>query len=110
MKRDELEEKAEQALVFLHGQAKSHGKIRAQSDYLDAHVKTVLARCKGKHPGVSASAAESLALADPEYLAALEARRQANEEWYTAQFLREAAQAHISAFQTASANERAYAG
>lgn len=110
MKRDELEVKAEQALLFLHGNAKSHGKIRATSDYLDAYVKTVLAKCKGKWPGMSASAAETSALADPEYLAALEQRRQANEEWYTAQFMREAAQAHISAFQTASANERAYAG
>ena len=110
MKRDEIEEKAEEALLFLHSNAKKHGKIRAQSDYLDAYVKSVKATVKGRSKLTSASAAEDEALRSPEYLAALEARKQANEEWYTALFLREAARAHIDAFQTVSANERAHAG
>lgn len=109
MNREELEVKAERALILLHQNAKEHGSARAQSDYLDSWVKTVLARCKQKHPGMSAAAAEAVALTDPEYIAALEARKQANEAWYSAQFLREAARAHIDAFQTASANERAMA-
>lgn len=106
LSRDELEPKAEMALLYLHEEAKAHGKLRAQSDYMDAHVKTVLARCKGKHAGQSMAAADAQAQSDPEYLAALEARRQAAEEWYSVQFLREAAHAHVDAWRTACSNER----
>ena len=106
MKRDELEVKAEQALLFLHGNAKQHGQLRARSDYLDAWVKSEKARIKSKFPGISQVAAEDEALRHPDYIAALEARRSAAEEWYAALFLREAARAHLDAFQTVSANER----
>ena len=107
MKRDELEVKAEQALLFLHGNAKMHGQLRARSDYLDAWCKSEKARIKSKFPGISQVAAEDEALRHPDYIAALEARRSAAEEWYTAQFLRDAAQAHLDCWRTACSNERA---
>lgn len=109
MKREELEDRAEQALKYLHGEAVEHGRLRAQSDYMSAYVKTVLAKCKGKHPGISVAAQDVQAQCDPEYLSALQAQHNADEQWYAALFLREAAQAHIAAFQTMSANERAFA-
>lgn len=107
MKRGELEERAERALHFLRDSAEQHAKLRATSDYMDAWVKTVLAKCKQKAPGLSQAAAEASAMGDPEYLAALEARKRAAEEWYHALFLRDAAFAHIDAWRTCSSNERA---
>ncbi len=109
MKREDLEEKAEQALKYLHSNAVEHGRLRAQSDYMASYAKTVLAKCKGKHAGMSMTAAEAQAQCDPEYLSVLQAQHEADEQWYAALFLREAAQAHIAAFQTMSANERAFA-
>ena len=109
MKRDELERMAEKSLRYLHEGAVDHATLRAQADYLASWVKVVKAKCKAKNPGQSATAAEDAALRDPEYLAALEAQRQADQAWYEVQFKREAARAHLDAFQTVSANERVMA-
>ena len=109
MKRDELEKMAEKALIYLHQGAVEHAALRAQADYLASWVKVVKAKCKAKHPNISATGAEEAALRDPEYLAALEAQRQADQAWYEVQFKREAARAHLDAFQTVSANERVMA-
>ena len=106
MRRDVMELKAEDALLYLHDNAGEQGKVRAQSDYMDAWIKSEKARVKGLFVGLSNAAAEDEALKHPKYLEALKARKEANEAWYEVQFLREAARAHLDAFQTVSANER----
>lgn len=107
MNRADLEEKAEEALLFLHQKAHDHAAARAKHDYLSAWVKSVKARVKGEQAGkMSVAAAEDYALNHPDYHEALTELRQASEDWYAIAFLREAARAHIDAFQTVSANER----
>lgn len=106
----ELEELASDALLFLHGNAKAHGRLRARNDYMDAWVKSEKARVALECNAPTAAAAENRALTSTAYLAALAARQEAAEEWYAALFLREAAVAHIDAWRTACSNERAFAG
>ena len=107
MKAEELEPKAEKALQFLHEQAGNHAALRAQADHLGSWVKTELARIKGIFVGVSSTQATDEALRHPDYLKALEAEKIALEQWYTAQFKREAAMAYIEAWRTACSNARA---
>jgi hypothetical protein len=102
-----LEKKAEAALLYLHEGAIEHAQARAEADYMDSWCKTELARIKGLFVGMSGAAATDEALRHPDYIAALQAAKTANEVWYTAQFKRDAASAVINAYQTASANSRA---
>lgn len=101
-----LEPQAQRALEYLHKQAGQHGQDRANADYLDAFLKSERARLKGQVIGQSNAAAEDVALAHPDYLKCLEAKKIADEINYTNLFKREAASAVIAAWQTVSANER----
>jgi hypothetical protein len=98
--RPNLEEKAEKALLFLHEMAPEHAQLRAEHDYMQAWIKSEKARIKTEFTGLSNAAAED------EALKAIAAAKEASVKWYRAQFLREAARAHLDAFQTVSANER----
>jgi hypothetical protein len=80
---------------------------KAEADYMDSWCKTELARIKGLFVGMSGTAATDEALRHPDYIAALQAAKTANEVWYTAQFKREAAGAVIEAWRTACSNARA---
>lgn len=107
MNATDLEKKAEKALIFLHEGAEKHAQDRADADYMADWIKVELARIKGAIVGVQSDAAKTqLALEHPDYRRALEAKRQADELWYTAQFKRGAAESILSAWQTCSANER----
>lgn len=106
MNASDLEKKAEKALLFLHEKAAEHAEARAQADHLDDWCKVELARLKGLYVGVSDAKATMEATCHPDYHKALEAAKIAKRLWYEAQFKREAAQAFLSAWQTASANER----
>jgi hypothetical protein len=102
-----LEKKAEAALIFLHEKAIEHAEARANADYLDSWCKTELARIKALFTNLSSVAATDEALRHVDYQRALQATREANEVWYTAQFKREAASAVIEAWRTACSNARA---
>lgn len=104
--REQLEETAERALLYLHQGARDHAQNRAEHDYMQSFVKTEKARIKASLIGLSNAAAEDEALRHPAYLRALDAAKTASEEWYHVQFLREAALAHIDAWRTACSNER----
>jgi hypothetical protein len=104
--RPNLEEKAEKALLFLHEMAPEHAQLRAEHDYMQAWIKSEKARIKTEFTGLSNAAAEDEALKSEAYLKAIAAAKEASVKWYRAQFLREAARAHLDAFQTVSANER----
>ena len=107
MNASDLEKKAERALIFLHEGALEHAQARAQADHVDDWLKTELARIKGTMVYAESDAAKTtLAMQSEEYQKALQAVKEAREAWYTAQFKREAANAFIQAWQTASANER----
>jgi hypothetical protein len=99
-----LEKKAEAALLYLHEGAIEHAQARAEADYMDSWCKTELARIKGLFVGMSGTAATDEALRHPDYIAALQAAKTANEVWYTAQFKRGAV---IEAWRTACSNARA---
>lgn len=108
MNATDLEKKAEKALIFLHEGAEKHAQDRADADYMADWIKVELARIKGAIVGVQSDAAKTqLALEHPDYRRALEAKRQADELWYTAQFKRGAAEAIIEAWRTACSNARA---
>ena len=106
MNATDLEKKAEKALIFLHEGAMEHAEARANSDYMADWVKAERARIMSLFVGMSNAAAEAEALRHPAYLEALQAKKQADELWYTAQFKRGAAESILSAWQTCSANER----
>lgn len=106
MNAKDLEAKAEKALTYLHEGAIEHAQARANADHMADWCKVEKARISGLFAGLSAAAAESEALRHADYAKALEALKTAREVWFTAQFKREAANAFIQAWQTASANER----
>ena len=106
MNATDLEKKAEKALIFLHEGAMEHAQARANSDYLADWLKVEKARIMALFVGMSNAAAEAEALRHPAYLEALQAKKIADEVWFTAQFKRGAAESILSAWQTCSANER----
>ena len=108
MNRTELEKLADAALHLLRDGAAQHAEARANADYLDAWVKTELARIKDTMVYQDSDAAKTAAaMRSPDYLTALQGKKEADALWYLAQFKREAANAHINAWQTVCANERA---
>lgn len=108
MKSSELEPHAEKALHFLHRQAGEHAQARANASYMDSWVKLELQRIKGLMVGDMSDAAKNAeAMRHPAYEKALQAQKEADEAWFTAQFKREAAMALIEAWRTCCSNERA---
>lgn len=116
MNSKELEPQAERALKFLHEKAAEHGQDRANADYMDGWVKAELARIKGQMIEATAdgnfikpsdAAATSGAMRHPDYLEALQAKKEADTKHYTNMFKREAASAIIEAWRTVCSNERA---
>ena len=108
MNSKDLEPKAQKALTYLHEKAAEHGIARANADNMDSWVTVELQRIKGLICGDLSDAAKTAeAMRSPDYLEALEARKQAKAIWYEAQFKREAAQAIIEAWRTCCSNERA---
>lgn len=108
MNSKELEPQAERALKFLHEKAGEHGQARANADYMDAFVKSELARIKSTLIYADSDAAKTMeALKSPDYKAALEAKKEADTAHYTNMFKRDAASAIIEAWRTVCSNERA---
>lgn len=108
MNAADLEPKAEKALHFLHEKAIEHAQTRANADYMADWVKLELQRIKGIIINNDSDASKTAeAMRHPSYLEALQAKKQADEAWYTAQFKRGAAEAIIEAWRTCCSNERA---
>lgn len=102
-----LEPMVDRSLNMLFHNSVSHGKLRAQVDHLESWLKIEKARIITEHfHDLSAAAAESRALCHKDYIKAVDALNTAREEWYKAQFGREAASAFIEAWRTACSNER----
>lgn len=107
MNSKDLEKKAQAALVFLHEKAEEHAVARAQADYLESWQKVELSRLKELMQYADSDAAKTAAaMRHPDYKTALEAKKEADTNWYAVQFKREAANAVIGAWQTLCANER----
>lgn len=100
------EEAAEAALHFLRTTADKAGQAKAHVVYMEAWVKTVRAKCMRKSSSRSVAGAEVDALCDEEYLAALEAQRQAIEIHETLYWKRIAAEATIESWRSKNANRR----
>lgn len=96
----------ERAVSFLRDSAKPAAQARADREYLSHFLKSKLALLMNGLNEGSEALRERMARAHPEFLELLEGYKQAvaNDEEF--RFLRAAAEAKISAFQTFSANAR----
>ena len=107
MRAADLEAKMQAALTFLHEKAAEHAQARANAEYMESWLKIELARIKDTLIYKDSDAAKTAgALITPAYQEALQAKKEADEAWFTVQFKRQAAEAIIGAWQTLSANER----
>ncbi len=100
------DEDALKAAEYLRDNATKDAQARAEAKYLEEYKKTKKAECMAKHADMSVAAREMEALTDPDYIAILEAWKLAITEDSKRSFLREAAHAKLSAWQTLSANSR----
>ena len=83
------------------------GQDRAERLYMEQYVKTVKATIQSEQQGVSAAAAEIVALASPRYLSILQAYRTAIEKDECNRFLIAASEAQIEAWRTQESTRRA---
>jgi hypothetical protein len=97
----------EKALDYLRGNATKAAQAKANREYLDEYKKVLKSQIMREVEGESLGAAEARAYADPRYKTHLEAFREAIEQDTYYQWMRVAAEAKISAWQTQQATERA---
>lgn len=100
------EARAQEAVDFLTSTAEGIGVARAHTIYMEGWLKIVKARLMGESNEKSAAAQERWAIAHPKFEEAVDAQKEANANFETLRFRREAATAVLSAFQTMSANQR----
>jgi hypothetical protein len=99
------EERAENALMYLRDTAKQYGQARGHALYTDSNLRRVKAlQMMSRQGGVGER--EAAAYASEEYLAAIEAARDAETEVQTVMALRDAAEYTIKMWQTQSASRR----
>lgn len=101
------ESDVEKAVDYLRQSAQEAAQARADSLYLEAHMKALKATLKARSGAASNAAAEDEALASDEYRTALEGWRVAVEKDAFHRYKREAAQALIEAWRTQCSNARA---
>lgn len=107
MKASDLEGKMQAALTFLHERAGEHAQARANYEYMAEWPKLEMQRIKGLLVGIDSDTAKTAeAMRHKSYQEALQAKKEADEAWFTVQFKRQAAEAILAAWQTLSANER----
>lgn len=100
------DEAAEAALEYLRFQAKSAGEAKAHVTYLENYVKIVLARCMRESTARAVSGQEVDARCHPDYLATVEALRDAVAKEEEFRWKRIAAEATLDAWRTKNANRR----
>ena len=102
------QDQAEKAVDWLRENARSMAQSRAERLYLEQWIKTVKAKLQTENLSApSMTAAETVALAHPKYLAALQAYKQAIEADEYARFMVTAAEAKIDAWRSQESTRRA---
>jgi hypothetical protein len=101
------EKSVEAAVEYLRSSVAEAATARANRLQIEQYLKSKRAILMVSAPAGSVASQEVYALAHPDYLATLEGYRSAVEADETFRFKREAAQARIEAFKTASFMERA---
>lgn len=101
------DEDIERVLDFLRTAAVQCAKAKAERIYLDEYKHSLRALIMKEHPEISVAAQEREAYADMRYIQHLQALQVAVENDCRMQFLRAAAEAKLSAWQTMHATERA---
>jgi hypothetical protein len=97
----------EKAVDYLRSSASEAAQARANMKYLAEFLKSRRAQVMIAQTGMSNAAAETHALASPEYLAVLDGYKVAVEQDAKHQFKREAAAALIDAWRTQQSTLRA---
>ncbi len=100
------EDEVFKAVEYLRESALKTAQARANMDYVESYKSVVKAQIMREHLGDPVNSQEREAYADPRYKQHLEAIKEAAEKFDYLRFMREAAQAKISFFQTYSANTR----
>lgn len=98
---------AESAVEWIGKYAKKMAEARAQRVYMEQWVKTVKATIQSEQVGLSSAAAETVALASPRYMEALQAYKQAIEADEYFRFLVSHAEARIEAWRSQESTRRA---
>lgn len=101
------DDRVEKALDFLRASVDSAAKARAERLYIEHWLKSLKAQQMTLAPPGTVADREAWALSSDEYVSALEGYKAAVEIDETYRFRREAADAVIQAWRTASATERA---
>ncbi len=92
---------------WLRDNASRMAQERAERMYMEQWIKTVKATLQSEQQGISAAAAEIIALASPKYMAALQAYRNTIKAAETNRFLVAAAEAKIDAWRSQESTRRA---
>lgn len=103
------QDQAEQAVDWLRDNARKLAQARAERLYLEQWIKTVKATIQTEQTGMSVAAAETIALASPRYMAALQAFKEAVESDEYSRFMVAAAEAKIEAWRSQESTRRAEA-
>lgn len=98
---------AEKVVDWLRDNARAIAKARAERLYMEQWVKTVKATIQSEQAGMSVSGAETVALASPRYMAALQAFKEAVEADEYLRFMAAAAEAKIDAWRSQESTRRA---
>lgn len=100
------DKKAEEALAFLHSNARKAAQDRANAIYMQEYRKVIKAQIMREEPDKPEHVREARAYADPRYIKHLEALRVALEQDEYMRWMRVYAESTIAAWQTQSANSR----
>jgi hypothetical protein len=100
------DEDAERAVDFLRDNARRTAQAKANSEYMSEFRKVLKARIMREHESLPLGAQEREAYADPRYEQHLRAMQTAIEESEYQDWMMDAAETKISAWQTLSKNAR----
>lgn len=98
---------AEECVTWLGKNARRIAQARAERLYMEQWIKTVKATIQSEQLGMSIAAAETVALASPRYLDALQAYREAVEADEYLRFVASATEAKIDAWRSQESTRRA---
>lgn len=101
------EDDVEKAVEWLRTNARAAGKAKAERIYVEEYRKTVKAQLMAEKAGEPIGAQERYAYAHQQYVAHLQAIREAVEKDEAMRWLMVAAEAKIEAWRTQNANARA---
>ncbi len=100
------QDQAEKTVDWLRDNARPIAQARAERLYMEQWIKTVKATIQSEQIGMSVAAAETVALASPRYLAALQAFKESVEADEYLRFMAAAAEAKIDAWRSQESTRR----